>query len=547
MSFDVQFGEKDTSFETTFSETTKVPVAVGGTNNYDELENKPKINSVELSGNLTLDELEIQPKGDYVTNNTLDTELEELVETFNRGMTTKQDKLVSGTNIKTINNQSILGEGNIEIETSQEETDPIYQAEKPTLALKTELPVKLGDLENDVGYITNYIETDPTVPEHVKEISEQDIINWNNKSDFSGSYNDLTNKPTIPTDNSELTNGANYQNANQVQTAINEALGGITGITYSVVVELPSTGETGVIYLINNNGENPNIYDEYIYVNNSFEKIGTTEVDLTNYVTKGELPTVIPYKASYTDEEKANYGEEIFACFDSTYTMLKPLFISVSGLLLPYTGRINDSTLSFGLAITDVTNGVHYVDYSMEIDTTSQTLQSITAEPTIELVDDEELSEKQDKLISGTNIKTINGNSILGNGNIDLEIVKVLEASSTNIIDFNTLTEPGYYLIKNANTSTTTNSPITDTGTYDIPLEVEKTILASGGTDYEQLVEGGIVYRKYTNGEWYDWGNVTDDMYQMSKAYTDSSSNSILTQAKSYTDSAIGGALSGSY
>jgi len=29
-------------------------------------------------------------------------------------------------------------------------------------------------------------------------ITSTDITNWNNKSDFSGSYNDLSNKPTIP-------------------------------------------------------------------------------------------------------------------------------------------------------------------------------------------------------------------------------------------------------------------------------------------------------------------------------------------------------------
>lgn len=50
---------------------------------------------------------------------------------------------------------------------------------------------------NNKGYLTN--ETDPTVPNHVKNITSADITNWNNKSEFSGSYNDLTNKPTIPT------------------------------------------------------------------------------------------------------------------------------------------------------------------------------------------------------------------------------------------------------------------------------------------------------------------------------------------------------------
>lgn len=33
---------------------------------------------------------------------------------------------------------------------------------------------------------------------------------WNGKSDFSGSYNDLTNKPTIPTKTSQLTNDSKF-------------------------------------------------------------------------------------------------------------------------------------------------------------------------------------------------------------------------------------------------------------------------------------------------------------------------------------------------
>ena len=47
----------------------------------------------------------------------------------------------------------------------------------------------------------------------------------------SGSYNDLSNKPTIPTNNNQLTNGAGYQTASDVQTAINSALSGVTGYT----------------------------------------------------------------------------------------------------------------------------------------------------------------------------------------------------------------------------------------------------------------------------------------------------------------------------
>lgn len=39
-------------------------------------------------------------------------------------------------------------------------------------------------------------ESDPTVPKHVKDITEQNINDWNNKSNFSGSYSDLTDIPS---------------------------------------------------------------------------------------------------------------------------------------------------------------------------------------------------------------------------------------------------------------------------------------------------------------------------------------------------------------
>ena len=120
---------------------------------------------------------------------------------------------------------------------------------------------------------------------------------------------------TVPTNNNELANGAGYitginktnvtdalgytpynstnpsgyQTESQVSTLIANAVKDIQGITYTVVTELPSTGEAGVIYLISNNGANPNIYDEYIYVNNKFEKIGTTDVDLNGYVQTSDI------------------------------------------------------------------------------------------------------------------------------------------------------------------------------------------------------------------------------------------------------------------
>lgn len=69
------------------------------------------------------------------------------------------------------------------------------------------IPSKVSDLTNDAGYITGYTETDPVFTASAAHgITSSDISNWNSKSDFSGSYNDLSDKPTIPTALSDLAN-----------------------------------------------------------------------------------------------------------------------------------------------------------------------------------------------------------------------------------------------------------------------------------------------------------------------------------------------------
>ena len=96
---------------------------------------------------------------------------------------------------------------------------------------------------------------------------------------------------TVPTDNSVLTNGAGYQTAKDVTDAINEAIGGLTGISFEVVETLPTRGKTGVIYLVAHSHGAGDNYDEYVWLekSESYEKIGNTDVDLSNYVTKNDI------------------------------------------------------------------------------------------------------------------------------------------------------------------------------------------------------------------------------------------------------------------
>lgn len=87
-----------------------------GSSDYNNLTNKPQINSVELSGNKTLADLGIQAAGNYALKSEIpDVSGLATKEEVTTGLSGKQDTLVSGTNIKTINSQSLIGSGNIDI------------------------------------------------------------------------------------------------------------------------------------------------------------------------------------------------------------------------------------------------------------------------------------------------------------------------------------------------------------------------------------------------------------------------------------------------
>lgn len=93
---------------------------------------------------------------------------------------------------------------------------------------------------------------------------------------------------------------SNYSTTEQMTAAIGEAIAGVNSFEYVVLgadEELP-TGENAkshTIYLkprtAGVNGKD--VYDEYILINGEFELIGNTELDLSNYYTKGEVDSAI--------------------------------------------------------------------------------------------------------------------------------------------------------------------------------------------------------------------------------------------------------------
>ena len=110
-----------------------------------------------------------------------------------------------------------------------------------------------------------------------------------------------------------------------VDQKISAAVGKITSFEYKVVSELPpeSDGVKGTIYLLRHGGnDNTNSFDEYILVdtyssggityNAHYEKIGTTDIDLTPYAKKTEIPTAVSDLANDLGfETSENVGSRI--------------------------------------------------------------------------------------------------------------------------------------------------------------------------------------------------------------------------------------------
>lgn len=143
----------------------------------------------------------------------------------------------------------------------------------------------------------------------------------------------ITNKSVdvpVPTKTSDITNDSGFQTASdvstaisgkadkattlagygitdsmtstQINTAIANAVGDITSFEFQIVQTLPASGEKGTMYLVlMGTTETQNYYEEFIYVNNAWEKLGTLGVDLSGYmktadmveVTESEIDTIL--------------------------------------------------------------------------------------------------------------------------------------------------------------------------------------------------------------------------------------------------------------
>lgn len=224
-----------------------------------------------------------------------------------------------------------------------------------------------------------------------------------NQTDLQNALDSKANSSDIPTKVSDLTNDSGFitNTANNLtnyytktntytKSEVDSLIGSVSSLDIQIVQTLPTQDiSTSTIYLVPKTASTNDNYDEYIYVNNSWEHIGSTEVDLSNYYTKTQTDKLLDDKAD------------------------------VSSL----------STVATTGSYNDLTNKPTIPDE----------LADLSDDSTHRVVTDTEKStwnSKQAALVSGTNIKTVNNQSLLGSGNISI---------SGGVTSYNDLTDKPFY------------------------------------------------------------------------------------------------------
>lgn len=252
---------------------------------------------------------------------------------------------------------------------------------------------------------------------------------------------------------------------------INSQINSLIGFTATIVNSLPSTGEVGVMYLKLNTSASVegNIYDEYIWVNNKFEKIGSTEttVDLSGYVTQTEMNTQLANKAN-TNHSHTSDSIDLEEGNEDDIWMYE-----------------------YGINRQSSVNGFVY-DHEKK-------LENIDDEANKTVVDSSLSSSSKNPVQNKVVNSALNGKSNTGHEHTSDEI--------------------HYAYDQNVSVTTILENKAAKNHTHDyIPSTVSQTVFGSGDSKVTATRQGNVVtLRLYLAGEftesWKQWCTITDSQY----------------------------------
>lgn len=204
----------------------------------------------------------------------------------------------------------------------------------------TPTAAELADDMYDVLELDTYalLQVDGTEPEYRKGVPQ-------------GQYYYTTDKKKIGIKISEASPSASGLEVVETysDTEIDAKIAAISSLSFEVVQTKPTQNiKTNVIYLIpNSQSGTDNIYDEWIYVNNKWELIGTTNIDLSNYVTDADLSAALTNKETITNKitaitEKNKTSKTLFPTVGAVNDFLLDKIASINSTIGDLEARISN-------------------------------------------------------------------------------------------------------------------------------------------------------------------------------------------------------------
>lgn len=139
------------------------------------------------------------------------------------------------------------------------------------------------------------------------------------------------------------------------------------GMSYEIVNSLPASGEAGKIYFVPNGGTSPQMYDEYVWVNNAFELLGgnasPVEPTHTYGFTIDQAESDPSTMVAYTDDAVGmtpfamdlTTGVPNYGSWEDAFFMPKPCMLKYDGTVDYYLDP-SDFTLKEDGTASDVTD-----------------------------------------------------------------------------------------------------------------------------------------------------------------------------------------------
>lgn len=327
----------------------------------------------------------------------------------------KQDTLVSGTNIKTINNQSLLGEGNIDIQggggASYTAGEGIEISEANEISVDKEALAIPTLQTGGEGTSTNYIYSD-TGSTSYRAIAYMTPQYNAEKVDLRGRYwGEGTNSTTLLASLSAATTGRSGVMSSTDKTKLDSIP---DGSTIALKSEIPSLEgyltKTSADTLYQPTGDYVTGAEmsAYTYDKATIDSkiAGGGTFDPTNYYTKTDVDGFLDDKLDIT--AFTEYTGSVQTALDSKADAAD--IPSLEG----YLTKTSADTLYATVGSLDALEAKD-TELEGEIDANKASFDSYTA------ATNTAITGKQDTLVSGTNIKTINGESILGEGDITIQ------------------------------------------------------------------------------------------------------------------------------